>query len=163
MCLSEVTMHFGFRWTVASLFSNPFPVFPLLPSLFSASLSVLQRSYSYYFQDFFANQLLPRRSTGGILAGDRWHGGRNNAGYLSPSLSASRKSLVVTVSCEAPAPARELGLPWPQSSLSEPAGFQLLLSLQLLNFGDITSSLGPCSSGDDSSFLQLEIPGCLSF
>lgn len=32
-CISEVRMDFGVRWTVAYLFSNPSPVFPLLPCL----------------------------------------------------------------------------------------------------------------------------------
>lgn len=61
----------------------------------------------------------------------------------------------VTVSCESLSPSRELVLPWPQSSLSEPAGFQLLLYLQLLNSGNITSFLGPTSSWNDSSWTFL--------
>lgn len=69
--------------------------------------------------------------------------------FISTSLCFRK---VVTISCDSPSPSRKLVHPWPLSSLSEPAGSQLLLYLQLLNSGDITSSLGPTSSGNDRSW-----------
>lgn len=84
----------------------------------SAPLSVLQRRYPCYFQDSFINQLLPRSGTGSHWQ-ETWGTEEGVIQGISFHLSASGVSLLVTVSCKAPIPARQLVLPWSKLLLSE--------------------------------------------
>lgn len=154
-------MDFGVRWTVACLFANPFHAFPFC-HLFPL------HSYLYHREAIpVISKTLPISFLLGAALGVHWH---EIGGVEEGTIHGTYSHLSPL----------QVNLQWWQSRVQlqllpesllfhgpDPHCLSLLGSsfpcAFTLNSDGVTSSLGPSTSGDDSSLLQLEIPGRLSF
>ena len=146
-------MDFGVGLTVACLLSNPFPVLPLLPLCCREVILVISKTSSPV-------SISPLVELGGMV-GDIGDRGRNNPGHLcsplwSREVFSSDCPLWSSSSCQTACYSM---------TLNSSVWANWLLASTMSSVPELWlhhSLLGPTNSGDDSSLLYLESPGCLS-